>query len=119
LYNAIRDDMAFVFEVWYIATQLKTYSLDLTETPRWPAETITEGGGDIADLAILIASMLKAAPSNIDIKLVYMDKNNPSNPRTVNYILIYVRGDDFALFINPDKFLPGEYKSVDGWYIDV
>ncbi len=90
LYHGLADDEAFVHEVWYIVIQLTTYSQEVEETPRFPLETMIGGGGDCEDMAILIASMLKAAPADYVVELVYMDMDNPTDPRDVNHVLVWV-----------------------------
>jgi len=40
------SDEELIKETWNIVTQLTIYSTEIQETPRYPIETITEGGGD-------------------------------------------------------------------------
>ncbi len=115
------DDQAFVHEVWYIVTQLTTYSLEIEETPRFPLETFIGGGGDCEDMAILIASMLKAAPANYVVKLVYMDIDNPTNPRTVNHVTVWVETPSgYKTFVEgTSKTIMNPFTEVKGWYFEV
>ncbi len=46
LYYKVNDERQFVYEVWYIVSQLTVYSKEITDTPRWSLETLTEAGGD-------------------------------------------------------------------------
>ena len=90
LYAESGSDEQFVKEVWHIATQLTTYSSDIGETPRYSLETFLAGGGDCEDMSILIASMLKAAPVNYNVSLIYMDGYHWTAPQTVNHVITYV-----------------------------
>lgn len=120
LYYEINDDWKFVYEVWYIVSQLTVYSADIGENPRWALETLTEGGGDCEDTAILAACMLKAAPTNLKIKLVYMDSDNLEHPKKVNHVALYVEGKDFSTFIETtSKTEMSPYTYVVGWYFEV
>ena len=119
LYEEIGDPEKFIYEIWYITTRLTIYTAEITETPRWPLETLTEAGGDCEDLAILAASMLKAAPVNYTVKLVYMDIDNPANPQTVNHVTLYVKYGDYEVVIEctqPYEMTP--YEKVRGWFFE-
>jgi hypothetical protein len=48
--------------------------------PRYPLETFLAGGGDCEDTSILFASMIKAAPVDWEVDLVYMDSDKPDEP---------------------------------------
>ena len=89
LYTELGDDDAFVREAWHIVAQLMTYSEEIEETPRFPLETFLAGGGDCEDTAILLASMIKAAPVNWMVELVYMDIDNPDDPQDVNHVIVH------------------------------
>lgn len=120
LYFASANNDAFIYEIWNIATQLTSYSQEMQETPRYPLETLLAGGGDCEDTAILVASMLKAAPVNWDINLVYMDLYNPGQPDTVNHVIVHVdtgTQDYFIETTNSWDMQPNRY--VNGWYYSV
>jgi tetratricopeptide (TPR) repeat protein len=120
LYAESENDSAFIREVWNIVTQLTTYSKEAEETPRYPLETFLAGGGDCEDTAILLASMIKAAPVDWTVKLVYMDTNNPLDPVNPNHVMVYVSTDTSSYLIettNKDNMLP--YHNVVGWYFEV
>jgi len=122
LYSKINDDKKFIHEVWYIVSQLTIYSTDIgaKDIPRWPLETLTEAGGDCEDTSILVASMLKAAPTNYLVKLVYCDANNPSDPKTVNHVIVWVEAGSYKTFIETtSKTTMSPYTDVYGWYFEV
>jgi len=121
LYNELADDEAFFHEIWYIVTSLTTYSSEITETPRYPLETLVGGGGDCEDFAILIASMLKAAPANYTVQLVYMDAYSPGDAKNVNHLIVMVKTrSGLRTFIDgTSKEVMNPYDGVEGWYFDV
>lgn len=122
MYYEISDDEDFVHEVWYTVSQLTTYHSEIEETPRHPGETLLEGGGDCEDMAILIASMLKAAPADYFVKLVYMDADNPTAPQEVNHAIVWVETPSgYKTFIEgTSKTLMCPFtEGVDGWYFEV
>lgn len=124
LYAASESDAAFIYEVWNIVTQLAIYSREIEETPRFPLETFLAGGGDCEDTAILFASMIKAAPVDWTIDLVYMDLFNPRSPTTVNHAVVYIDTGSSRYFIdttsseipNPLQSFP---EGIVGWHINV
>ena len=92
VYDNSGSDEDFIYEVWYITSQLTTYSYDIGEYPRYALETLSRGGGDCEDTAILIADMLKSSKhtENWVIQLVYFDAYNPTNPKDVNHVAVSV-----------------------------
>jgi len=120
LYQESKSDEYFIREVWNIVTQLNIYSSDIEETPRYPLETFLAGGGDCEDSSILLASMIKSAPTNWDVQLVYMDADNPDNPQEVNHVLVFVDTGKEEYFIettNNQEMQPYDY--IDGWYLEI
>ncbi|MDI6819695.1 MAG: hypothetical protein QMC89_02160 [Candidatus Hodarchaeaceae archaeon] len=115
------SDKALVYEIWYIVTQLTTYHSEIKETPRFPLETLIGGGGDCEDLAILIASMLKGVPANYTIKLVYMDADNPTDPKDVNHVIVWVETPSgYKTFVDGTSHTDMcPFTEVIGWYFDV
>jgi len=93
LYERSDDEWEFAKEAFNIVAQLTVYSEDIGEDPRWPLETFTEGGGDCEDLAILYATLLKAAPYPYEVELVYMDADNPTDPEDVNHVMVFIETD--------------------------
>jgi hypothetical protein len=120
--NTARD---FVQEVFNLRVQLTLYNKDITDTPQWSAETMTKGTGDCEDLAILMASLLlagnKQANYNMKIQMVYMDSENPTNPQTVNHVLLYVVYSDGAgQFVDSTSInVLSPWSRVVGWYYDL
>lgn len=115
-----KTDFELIDAVWNIVEQLTTYSEEIEETPKYPLETLFSGGGDCEDTAILMASLLKAVPRNYEVKLVYMDADNPLDPQEMNHVAVYVKAPLVTYII--ETTTKGElysYDEVDGWYIDV
>jgi len=122
LYHELGDnDEKFIYEVWYTVTQLTTYCSETKETPRFPLETMIGGGGDCEDMAILIASMLKAAPAKYRVELVYMDADNPTDPKEVNHVLVWVETPSgYKTFVDgTSKTDMCPFREIDGWYLEV
>lgn len=121
LYSQSSSDDAFIREVWNIVAQLTTYSSELEDTPRYSLETLLAGGGDCEDTAILFASMLDAAPIDWSIELVYMDMDNPTNPLTMNHVIVYIDTGDQSYLVettSKNNMTPFE-EGVSGWYYDI
>jgi hypothetical protein len=124
VYENADSDRQFLHELWFITSQLTTYSTDIGEDPRWALETFTEAGGDCEDLVILIASMLKASEHTKDwtIQMVYFDADDPSSRRDVDHVALYVKTDEFATFVeSTDKKDGLGYwsGSISGWYFNL
>lgn len=120
LYERSADEEVFAREAFNIVTQLTVYSADIGEIPRWPVETLTEAGGDCEDLAILFASLLKAAPYPYEVSLVYMDSDNPTEPQDVNHVIVWVEADDWSAFAEcTSKEGWDYYDRVVGWYYEL
>lgn len=121
LYRDLGSDEAFIYEVWYIATQLTVYHPELEEIPRFPLETLIGGGGDCEDIAILIASMLKAAKANYVVKIVYMDSDSPSEPKDVDHTIVWVETPSgYKTFVDgTSKESINPFTEVSGWYLEV
>lgn len=120
LYERSDDEWEFAEEAFNIVAQLTVYSEDIGEDPRWPLETFTEGGGDCEDLAILYATLLKAAPYPYEVELVYMDADNPTDPEDVNHVIVKISTDDWAMFAECTSNQGwGYYERVVGWYYEL
>jgi hypothetical protein len=124
VYANSKGDEDFLYELWYITSQMTTYTVDIGEQPRWALETFTEAGGDCEDTAILIASMIRSSThtKDWDVQMVFFDLDHPSKATGVNHVALYVKTKDFSTFVeSTDKkdglnFWQGK---VDGWYFDV
>ncbi len=90
LYYASPDEYTFIKEVWNIVAQLTAYTSEIDEIPRFPMETLLTGGGDCEDHAILFASMIMASPVSWDVNFIYMDSYHPTQPETVNHVIVEV-----------------------------
>jgi hypothetical protein len=121
LYEKSEDEWEFAKEAFNIVAQLTVYSEDIGEDPRWPLETFTEGGGDCEDLAILYASLLKAAPYPYEVELVYMDSDNPDDPQEINHVIVSVAGEEWRVLseCTNDSGFSGYWESVTGFYFDL
>ena len=123
VYDNAKDDANFAYEVWYIVSQLTTYSYDIGEDPRWALETLSRGGGDCEDTAILIADMLKSSKhtTNWEIQLVYFDADNPNNPKTMNHVAVSIDDGEYNYILeSTSKDSPYSWPDgVTGWYFDV
>jgi hypothetical protein len=116
-YRESADEMVFAREMFNMVSQLTVYSEDIGEVARWPVETLTEAGGDCEDLAILFASLLKAAPYPYKLSLVYMDSDNPTNPQRPNHVIVRVEAADWRVFVEVTSAQGwGYYQRVVGWY---
>ncbi|MGI0047542.1 MAG: hypothetical protein ACREBB_10220 [Nitrosotalea sp.] len=64
----------------------------MTNSNLWPLEVLGRGGGDCKDLSILIASMIRSSEhtTNWKVQLVYLDSNNPTDPQTINHMIVEV-----------------------------
>jgi len=123
VYDNSDNDADFVREVWYIVSQLTTYSYDIGEDPRWALKTLSRGGGDCEDTAILIAEMLKSSKhtNNWEINLVYFDAYNPDNPQTMNHVAVHVKdGNNDYIIESTAKENPYAWPDgVTGWFFEV
>lgn len=121
LYYQSANSDAFVQELWHIVAQLTTYSADITDTPRFPLETLLAGGGDCEDTAILFASMVLAAPVDWKVQLVYLDGNHPTKPLEMNHVAVYLVTESRPYDVETtEKDIIDPYPDgIDGWYYDV
>lgn len=120
IYDQIGNDEQFIYEMWNIVAQLTVYSSEITETPRWPLETLTEAGGDCEDTAILVASLLQEIQHFV-VELVYIDSNNPLDPHTFNHVIVWVDTGTYQTYIETtSKTTMNPYLSgVHGWGFEV
>jgi hypothetical protein len=97
--------------------QLANYASEDTETPRYSLETLLAGGGDCEDLSILLASMIKAAPVDWYVDLVYIDSVNINNPQEPDHVVVYVDTgrESFILEATNDQTMLPYTSGVTGW----
>lgn len=121
LYSGAQNEQAFIREIWNIVAQLTTYSVEITDTPRYPLETLLAGGGDCEDTAILFSSMILAAPVDWDVSFVYMDGNNPFDFEELNHVIVHIETDSSSYHIETtSKTTMDPYQGyVDGWYFKI
>jgi hypothetical protein len=124
LYDNAGSDDQFIYEVWHLVAELTTYNKDITNTNLLPYEVLTRGEGDCKDKAILIADMLRSSShtANWDIHLVIMDSNNPTNPQTVNHMIVHVNTGTYQYPIEPTTTpdVNGLYYwtgTINGWNV--
>jgi hypothetical protein len=120
-----RTDREFVDEVFNLKKQLVVYQVT-NEQAQWPLETLTEGRGSCRDTAVLMASLLWAgnqhASYGMKLKLVTLDSNNPTSPRTLNHELLLIEFADgtkkfLETTLNQDySELPPQ--EITGYYLD-
>lgn len=127
VYDNAGSDEQFIYEVWYITSEMTTYSSDITNSNLTPFEVLTRGAGDCKDKSILIASMLRSSDhtTNWKISLEEMDLNNPTNPKTMNHMIVIVDDGQKSYGIEatatPDNNGLNAWAGVNiiGWRIDV
>ncbi len=122
LYAQAGSDEAFIREVWHIVTQLAIYASDPDEeTPRYPLETLLAGGGDCEDTSILFASMIRAAPVDWSVSLVYLNADHPGTASDPNHLAVQVDTGTTRYLVettSPDDMTPYT-TNVAGWYLKV
>jgi len=126
VYENSSSDNNFIYEIWYIVSQLTTYSPDIGEHPRYALETLTRGGGDCEDTAILMADMLKSSKhtKNWNIQMVYFDSDNPSDPQLLNHVALAVTtGEKFGILETTAKTIDDltmwDVNSIVGWWSEI
>jgi hypothetical protein len=126
VYENSSSDNNFIYEIWYIVSQLTTYSSDIGEYPRYAFETLTRGGGDCEDTTILMADMLRSSSytENWNIQMVYFDSDNPTHPQQVNHVALAVNtGEKCGIFEttakNIDDLTIWDVNSIVGWWSDI
>lgn len=126
VYTNSNNEDDFIYEVWYIVSQLTTYSTDINyDNPRYALETFSRGGGDCEDTSILIADMLKSSSHsrNWKIQLLYFDADHPKDPQTVNHAVVVVdTGKSYYVIESTaknDGINVWAGQRISGWYFDV
>jgi hypothetical protein len=118
-YYQAPSEEAFVYEMWYLVSQLTSYAYEIQETPRVPLETLLSGGGDCEDTAILLASLLKAAPVAWEVEMVYMDADSPQMPYTANHVVVYLNTGwrEYLIETTSDYEMQPWPADTQGWYL--
>lgn len=115
IYNRYQTDQKRIQAAWNFATQINSYVSDITETPRFPLETLLMGGGDCEDSAILLASLLYSMPVDLGVKFWYIDANNPTNPEDINHVILSVEKGNESLFLETTSNIMTPYNRVNGF----
>ena len=121
LYDAARDDEAFIRQIWAIVTQLTIWTEEIGSIPRYPLEALLAGGGDCEDLSILFASMIKAAPVDWEVNLVYMDTSNPHDPQLADHVIVYIDtgAQTYLIETTSNQDMTPYPGGVTGWYFPI
>ena len=120
VYERCTDELAFAKEMFNLVSQLTEYADEAGEVPRWPFETLTEGGGDCEDLSILFASLLKASPYPYKVSLVYTDLRHRDAPQEANHVLVQVATDEWSVFAECTSSEGWDlFKDIKGWFVEV
>ena len=124
IYDNSDSNENFIWEVWYVVSQLTVYDKDVNSNSegRYSLETMVRTGGDCEDLAILIADMLKSSKHTKDwiIQLVYLDMDNPTDPINLNHVVVYVNDGTNNYYIESTASPSWEYypNGISGWFYD-
>ena len=125
VYDNSYDNSDFIWEVWYIVSQLTVYDKDIHEYSegRYALETLSRGGGDCEDLVILVADMLMSSAHTSDwtIQYVVMDLDNPTDPQEVNHVILAVDDGEYLHYVEATATPDWGYfpEGVTGWWLDI
>ncbi len=125
IYDNSKSNSDFIYEVWFIVSQLTVYDDDVNPQSegRYPIETLVRTGGDCEDLSILIADLIKSSSytKNWEIKLVYLDIDNPKNPKKINHVAVYVNDGEYDYYIESTSSPRWDYypNGIKGWYYEL
>ena len=129
VYNNSNSDSDFIYEVWYIVSEITEYGSDrddgyyMGDEGRYALDTLARGGGDCEDLVILVADMLVSSKytKDWDIQYIYIDGDNPTNPETTNHVILYVDDGTYSYYIEATNSPRWDYypNGIIGWYFDV
>lgn len=125
VYDNAGSDNQFLYELWYIVSQMTTYNKDITNSNLWPLEVFTRSGGDCKDLSILLVSMIKSSQhtKGWDVYLGYVDSDHISEPQTINHMLVSVHINGVTHIVETTNKQDGlNYwgsQTIDGWWYPV
>lgn len=115
VYDNAGSDQQFLYETWFIVSQMTTYSQDITNSNLWPLQTFSDAKGDCKDLSILLASMIRSSSHTKDWKvyLGILDANNPSDPKIYNHMMVSVHIGNETHFIEATQ----KQNGLDYWKV--
>ena len=129
VYDNSNSNSDFIYEVWYIVSQLTDYRYDrndgfyIGDEGRYALDTLSRGSGDCEDLVILIADMLVSSKytKDWDIQYVYLDGDNPLDSQISNHLVLYVNDGQYDYYIEATGDPKWDYYpyGINGWYFDV
>jgi len=112
------SDGAFINEVFNMIKQITTYTTE--QDAHFPLTTLISAGGDCKNTTILVASLLKSAHPEWIVDIVYLDADNPENPKTINHTVVYVDTGNYKTFIETtSKNQINPYTNIIGYYFHV
>ena len=92
-YNAALFILSFVQNVPYTDDDVTT---GRAEYPRYPVETLVDGGGDCEDKSALFASLMQASPVHIDVVLLEFHKPGAAGHMAVGVYAIGAAGQFYT-----------------------
>jgi hypothetical protein len=117
LYEKSTSSYDFLYRIWYMIGQLSHYATEDVETPRYSLETLLAGGGDCEDLSILYASLIRAAPVDWYVDLLYVDSEHQFNPQSADHVVVYIDTGQETYLVettNNEVMLPYT-DGISGW----
>lgn len=119
IYDRHQSDQRRIRGAWNFVTQLNSYVSEITETPRFPLETLLLGGGDCEDSAILLGSLLYAMSEDYEPEFWYIDAENPTDPQTINHVIVSAEIDDGSLLIETTSDTMSPFDEVNGFSVTI
>lgn len=114
-----RSDIERIRAAWNFTTQVNDYVSEIEETPRFPLETLLMGGGDCEDSAILLGSIIYSMPTDYDVKFWYMDADNPTDPQTINHVVLSVETEEGPIIIETTSDTMRPWDEINGFSVTV
>ncbi len=108
------DPFQLMVESWTIVSQVTSTSHSMSDTPQYPIDTLTSGGGN-EDKAILLASMLKAADVEWQISMVYVDSKSFNLKHSPDYVMLLITYEGQRWYVDPSGTTMMPFETVDGW----
>ena len=117
LYRNSSSSYDFIYRMWHMVGQLESYSNNDLKTPHYAMETLLASGGDSEDLAILFASLIRSAPVNWRVDLVYIDTDSINNPQAPDHVAVYISTGQGTYIVDPtnNREMQPYHNGVTGW----